>query len=129
MHATPTATPVLRVTPLMVLSDIRPSMIRYQDLGFERVDSGHDGCMGMRAGDTSVILASDAFMSSDFDADHIARLVGHTIKYIHVTSVEHAKRRLSANAHILQEVRTRGGTREALVNDDGDVLILAERLA
>jgi ethanolamine utilization microcompartment shell protein EutS len=128
MQSTTAATPVLRVTPLTVLTDIGPSLRRYESLGFEPVDSGADGCIGMRAGDTSVIFASAAFMSGDFDAQHVADLIGHTIKYVHVSSVEHARQRLSASAHVVQDVRTRGGTREILVVDDGDVLILAEKL-
>lgn len=112
----------------MVLDDIGPSLTRYENLGFEHVPSGDNGCIGMRAGDTAVILASAAFMKGDYDAAHVGRLVGQTVKYIHVPSVERATERLSTRAQILQDVRTRAGTREVLVTDDDDLLIFAERM-
>jgi hypothetical protein len=53
--------------------------------------------------------------------------VGKTIQYVHVSSVDEVKGRLTASAQVLQDVITRGGTRELLVEDHDDVLILAER--
>jgi hypothetical protein len=129
MQTMQSTTPVLRVTPLVVLDEIGPALGRYEDLGFQRVDSGADGCIGLASGNTSVILATADFMRGDYDAAHVSRLVGQTVKYIHVTSVEQVVPRLSAAAHILQDVRTRGGTREVLVTDDNDLLILAEVVA
>ena len=73
--------PVLRVTPMMVLPDIGEALSRYEALGFERVETGSDGCVGLRAGQTGVILASVAFMNDDFDAIHTDRLLDKTIKY------------------------------------------------
>jgi hypothetical protein len=54
-------------------------------------------------------------MRGDFDALHVDPLVGQTIKYVHVTSVRQVAERLPATARVLQDVRTRGGTRELLV--------------
>lgn len=120
------STPVLRVTPMVVLDDIEPALARYEELGFTRVTSGDSGCIGMAAGQTALILASTTFMSGDDDAVHVNQLVGQTIKYVHVASVKQASARLPASARILQDVHTRGGTRELLVRDTDDVLILAE---
>jgi hypothetical protein len=119
---------VLRVTPMMVLPDIGAAVSRYEALGFERVTTGSDGCVGLRAGQTGVILASVAFMNDDFDATLTDRLLDKTIKYVHVASVNEARTRLSNDATILQDVWTRGGTRELLVEDSGDLLILAEKI-
>jgi hypothetical protein len=119
-------TSLLRVTPMVILKDIAPVLNRYESLGFQRVDAGTAGCVGMRAGTTAVIFASVGFMNEDYDRDHVARLVGRTIQYVHVSSVDEVKGRLTASARVLQDVITRGGTRELLVEDHDDVLILAE---
>jgi hypothetical protein len=52
----------LRVTPMVTLKDIDPSLTRYESLGFQRVDAGTAGCVGMQAGTTAVIFASVGFM-------------------------------------------------------------------
>jgi ethanolamine utilization microcompartment shell protein EutS len=129
MAVTPEDISVLRVTPMQVLPDITPTLRRYEALGFERIDTGDAGCVGMLAGQTSVILSSLAFMNGDFEAAHTARLSGQTIQYIHVSSVDRTRGRLSPAAVVLQDVVTRGGTRELLVEDDGELFILAEKVA
>jgi hypothetical protein len=111
---------------MTVLADIAPALSRYEALGFERVESGDAGCIGMRAGQTAMILASTAFVRGDFGPAHASRLAGQTINYIHVASVDAARRGLSPTASVLEDVRTRGGTRELLVEDRGDLFILAE---
>ena len=120
--------PVLKVTPLKVLHDIGAAVARYETMGFHRITVEDDGCVGMQAGRSSVILASEAFMTGDFDADHVARLSGRTIDYIYVSSLDQVRDRLSASARVLQDVQARGGTREVLVDDLGDLFILAEKV-
>ena len=129
MSAAPTSLPVLRVTPMMVLADITPALSRYEALGFERVETGDAGCIGLRAGQTAVILASTSFVRGDFGAANASRLAGQTINYIHVASVDEVRRGLAPSAVILQDAMTRGGTRELLVDDSGDLFILAEKVA
>lgn len=120
-------TPVLKITPLKVLPDIGGAIARYEAMGFGCIQVEDGACVGMTAGRSSVILVSEAFMTGDFDAGHVARLTGRTIDYIHVTSVEQARGRLPASAQVLQDVQARGGTREVLVDDLGDLFILAEK--
>ena len=129
MSAAPARLPVLRVTPMMVLADITPALTRYEALGFERVETGDVGCIGLRAGETAVILASTSFVRGDFGAANASRLAGQTINYIHVASVDEVRRGLAPSAVILQDARTRGGTRELLVDDNGDLFILSEKVA
>ena len=128
VHAPARLSP-LRVTPMAVLPDIAPTLRRYEALGFERIESGDSGCVGVKAGQTALILATVAFMSGDYDALLTDRLAGQTIPYIHVNSVARASVHLAGGATILQDVWTRGGTRELLVEDGGDLFILAEKVA
>ena len=85
--------------------------------------------VAMPAGQTTVILASTSFVRGDFGAANASRLAGQTINYIHVASVDAARQTVSPSAVILEDVRTRGGTRELLVDDCGDLFILAEQMA
>ena len=118
---------MLRITPMMIVPDIAPSLGRYEALGFARVETGDAGCVGLQAGHTALILASEAFVSGDFGPALATRLSGETVKYIHVSSTEEAAGRLSSRAVVLRDVQTRAGTREVLVEEGGDLLILAEQ--
>src|SRR5688572_17878348 len=82
MTIAPASLSPLRITPMVVLPDIAPTLRRYEALGFERVESGINGCVGMKAGQTALILASVEFMSGDYDALLTDRLIGQTIPYI-----------------------------------------------
>lgn len=117
---------VHRSTPLCVLADIADAERRYESLGMRRVETEDAGCVGYRAGDTGVILATEAFMRGDYGSDLVDRMVGRTVDYLHVASADDAAARLPAGASILQEVRTRAGTREILVEHGSGLLILAE---
>ena len=129
MSVTSARASVLRVTPMMILADITPALARYEALGFERIETNDPGCIGLRVGQTAVILASTSFVRGDFGAANASRLAGQTIKYLHVPSVDESRRGLSPGAVILEDAQTRGGTRELLVDDDGDLFILAENVA
>jgi hypothetical protein len=113
---------------MTVLADISSALERYQSLGFERIESGDPGCIGMQAGQTAVILATTAYLRGDFEAGLVARLAGQTFPYIHVSSVDGARAELPT-ATVLQDVQTRGGTRESVMDDGGHLFILAETTA
>ncbi|MBC7907702.1 MAG: hypothetical protein H7Y60_13295 [Rhodospirillaceae bacterium] len=112
----------------MVLPDIQPVLRQYLALGFERVEDGHPGCVGLRAGKTYIILVSVALMEGDFRPKTVAPLVGSTIPYIHVRSLAAAKDRLESSAIIIEEAKTGEGTLEAIVIQHGQFMILAEKL-
>ena len=118
----------LRVSPLTVLADVAAARRQFQALGFEPVETGLPGCVGLQAGGSYLILASRAHLAQDFPLG--ARLVedGQTLPYIHVASLAEACRALPAGAVVLERVETRAGTQEALVEQDGRLMILAERL-
>jgi hypothetical protein len=119
---------VLKVTPMMVLPDIRPVLRQYLSLGFEAVDSGDPGCVGLQAGASHLILLSVELMARDFRRATVAPLVGATVPYIHVRSLAEAVRRLEAGAQVVEEAETNGGTLEAVVVQHGQFMILAEKL-
>jgi transcriptional regulator with XRE-family HTH domain len=119
---------VRRVTPLTILPEIGSALQAYLDLGFAKVVTDHPGCVGLKAGHTHLILVTAEFMADDFREQFIAPLVGQTIPYIFVRSLELAVAKLSSSAAVIEQVSTRGGTHEALVEQVGRYQILAEKL-
>ena len=117
-----------RVTPLTVLADISVAVQQYRDLGFEPVETGTPDCVGLRAGQTYLLLATQAFMERQFRPWTVAPLVDRTTPYIYVASLDAAKASLSATAAIVEQAQAREGTREALVESDGQYFILAEKV-
>jgi hypothetical protein len=117
---------VRRVTPLTVLPDIVAATEQYHQLGFALVETEDPGCVGLRAGDTYLLLATSAHMAEDFPPATVERLIGRTIPYIHVQSLTAAKDRLPASAAV--QTSGRSGTSEILVEQDGQYIILAEKM-
>jgi hypothetical protein len=120
---------ILRVTPLTVLSDIGPALSRYLALCFETMETGDAGCVGLRAGDTYLILATAAHMARQFQPDTVERLTERTTPYLYVRSLDEALSRLPASATVVERAVTDHGTAEALVEDAGEFMILVQKIA
>lgn len=120
---TGSGTAVRRTTPLTILADIAPSLARFRRMGFGVIDTDDAGCAGIVAGGSHHLLCSQAFMLGDYPQELVAPLVGRTIPYIWVSSVDAASPSWDRVAH---DTLTRAGTREALVEADGQWAILAE---
>lgn len=119
---------VLRVSPLTVMEDIGPALSRCRGLGFAVVETEDPGCVGLRAGDSYLILATVAPMARQFRPGTVERLAGRTTPYLHVRSLDRMLARLPESAVVVERVVTPFGTVEALVEDGGDRMLLAERL-
>lgn len=120
---------VRRVTPLTILPDIGKLARQYRDLGFTLIDTGAPGCIGLQAGETYLILASEAHMNGDFEAASVAKLSGRTLPYIHVRDIDAALDLLPIGSQVLSRANTRGGTLEAVVEQDGQYMIFAQRIS
>lgn len=115
--------PVRRTTPLTILPDIAPDLDRFRRMGFGVIETNNPGCVGVVAGSSYHILCTQAFMAGDYPADIIGPLVGQTIPYIWVSSLETASH---AWDQVVHKKVTCGGTREALVEGNNQWTILAE---
>ena len=120
--------PVRRVTPLTVMADIGLTLQQYLDLGFQQVDTGNPQCVGLRAGQTYLLLASQAYMERMFRPWTVALLVDRTTPYIYVESLDEAKARLSPMAAVVEQSAVRDGSREAVIETDGQYFLLAEKV-
>lgn len=119
---------VRKLTPMMVLPDIVPVLRQYLALGFEAAPSDDPGCVAVHVGKSALMLVSVDLMHKDFKKSTVAPLVGATVPYIHVSSLHQAKMRLEPSALVVEEAYTGGGTREAVVVQHGQFLILAEMI-
>jgi hypothetical protein len=93
------------------------------------VDTGDPGCVGLRAGGTYLILATVDHVAGQFRPAAVQRLTDQTTPYIHVRSLEEALALLPTTAVVIEKAPTLHGTIEALVEDDGQCMILAEKCA
>lgn len=116
---------VRRVTPLAIAGDLAAARRLYAGLGFTAIETENPDCVGMRAGATAMILCTPGFLRGDFARTDFEPLVGRTLPYLWVQSVEAAS---AVYSRVVEDVHTRGGTREALVDQDGQWAILAETL-
>lgn len=114
--------PVRRTTPLTILPDIAPSLDRFRRMGFGIIETGNAGCMGVAANSGYHILCTHAFMAGNYPAGIIVPLVGRTISYIWVSSLETASQ-VWGQVHGMV---THGRTRETLVEAGDQWAILAE---
>jgi transcriptional regulator with XRE-family HTH domain len=119
--------PVRRVTPLSIVSQIEPVLRAYLAMGFAKVPTEHDGCVGVKAGETHLILATAQFLVSEFGGAAIRSLAGNTIPYVYVESIERARGTLPRSARTIGEVWTHYRTREALIRFRKHHFILAEK--
>lgn len=117
-----------RVTPLTVVADLAETVATYVALGFERVDSGEAGCVGLRAGFTYHVVATKAHMERQFSPLTVALLLDRTTPYVYVSSLDEAKARLSPMAAIVEQAAAGDGVREAVVETGGQLLVLAEKI-
>ena len=120
---------VRRVTPMTVMEDIALTLQQYLDLGFQTVETGNPECVGLRAGQTYLLLASQAYMERLFRPWTVALLVNRTTPYIYVESLDEAKARLSPMAAVVEQSAVRDGSREAVIETDGQYFLLAEKVA
>lgn len=120
--------PIKRITPLMILADIQPTIARYLKMGFGLIETEDEGCVGLKAGNTSLIVVSESYMSGDFTKETAAMLRNKTIPYIYVRSIAEACDKFSVS-QIVGQAKTRAGALEALVFQDGQYMILAEKLS
>jgi len=119
---------VLKITPMMVLPDVDPVAQQYGMLGADLLDSGDPGCIGVRAGNSQMILVTADLLKGYLSAKTVAPLIGATVPYVFVRSLADAKMRLLRGALVVEEALTPEGTREAVVVQHGQFMVLAEKV-
>lgn len=118
---------VKQVTPLTILPDTAQALIQYVEFGFTKIETDVAECVGLKAGNTYLILATADFMAGDFKLETVAPLVGKTIPYIYVRSMAEAKEKLAPASQVVEIVGTRMGTTEAVVVQGDQRMILAAK--
>lgn len=116
-----------RITPMTILTDTSELYQQYIDIGFAPIEINVPGCLALRAGDSYLVLATTECLAADYKPESVSLLTGRTVPYIYVRSLEAAKERLAEEVQLLDEVSTSRNTVEALVERNGQLLILAQQ--
>lgn len=117
-----------RIISLIVLPDPVAYQKRCLEMGFSSVEINVPGCLVLRAGDSYLALATAESMAANYGPESMASLVGRATPYVYVPSLDASKERLGENAVVRDEVVSNRGTREALVEFEGQRMIIAQQL-
>jgi predicted lactoylglutathione lyase len=112
-----------RATPMYLVSDLDEARLNYEALGFEPKPTNDDGCLGVIAGSTSVILLDREYAERTLPARAIALLEEKPALYIWVESLDAMRAELQAT--FLGEANM-AGLREWAVEGPLGLVVLAE---
>lgn len=117
---------LLRTTPMLVLETIQAAVEEARTMGFDIVETGDPGCVGLGAGRSHKILATRAHVAAVHGEDVASALVGRVVDYLHVADLDaFVARRGGLDA---VPVATGYGTREAVLANRTGSMIVAELL-
>jgi hypothetical protein len=112
------AMPARRATPIYLVEDIDDARMRYIALGFVPRDTNDDGCVGVTAGQTTVILLDRNYAERKLPARAVALLEEKPALYVWVESLEDMRGELRGTYL--------GGLREWAVESPQGLMVLAE---
>jgi len=112
-----------RATPMYLVDDITEARNRYEALGFEPKLTDDQGCLGVSAGPTNVILLNRDYAERTLPARAVALLEQKPALYIWVESLDGLSAALRGN--FLGETRL-AGLREWAVESDQGLMVFAE---
>jgi hypothetical protein len=105
----------------MVVEDLPRAAALYEGLGFTKVPTDDDRCIGYVAGETGIILSDHEFATDCWGSGALAELAGRFVPYVFVERIDG-----ETPGVVLADSRTWFGTHELLVRTDSGPLILAE---
>ena len=112
-----------RATPMYLVDDIAEARTRYEALGFEPKLTDDNGCLGVSAGPTNVILLNRDYAERTLPARAVALLEQKPALYIWVESLESVP--AGRRGTFLGETRL-AGLREWAVESDQGLMVFAE---
>ena len=110
-----------RVSSLMVVEDLPRAAALYEGLGFTKVPTDDDRCIGYVAGETGIILSDRGFATDCWGSEALTELAGRFVPYVSVERVDG-----ETPGVVLADTRTWFGTHEVVVQTVSGPLILAE---
>lgn len=115
---------LLRTTPILVLETIEAAVEEARTMGFDIVETGDPGCVGLGAGRSHKILATRAHVAAVHGEDAASALVGRVVDYLHVADLDAFVARCGGLDG--PPVVTGYGTREAVLATRTGSMIVAE---
>ena len=115
-----------RSTPMYLVEDLDDARLRYIGLGFVPIPTEDDGCCGVKAGHTHIILINRDHAERTLPPRAIALLEDRPALYVWVESLEDLRAAAWAESDtFLGEVST-AGLREWAVESEHGLLVFAE---
>jgi hypothetical protein len=115
-----------RSTPMYLVEDLDDARLRYIGLGFVPIPTEDDGCCGVKAGQTHIILINRDHAERTLPPRAIALLEDKPALYVWVESLEDLRAAAWAESDtFLGEVST-AGLREWAVESEHGLLVFAE---
>lgn len=115
-----------RSTPMYLVDDLDDARLRYIGLGFVPVPTDDDGCCGVSAGQTHIILINRDHAERTLPPRAVALLEDRPALYVWVESLEDLRAGAWAESDtFLAEVST-AGLREWAVESEHGLLVFAE---
>lgn len=117
---------LLRTTPLLVMETIDDAVAEARAMGFDIVETGDPGCVGLGAGRSHKILATRTHIAAVHGEAIATALVGRVVDYLHVVDLDAfvARRGGLDGAPVV----TGHGTREVVLTTRTGAMIVAELL-
>jgi hypothetical protein len=115
-----------RSTPMYLVEDLDDARLRYIGLGFVPIPTDDDGCCGVQAGQTHIILINRDHAERTLPPRAVALLESRPALYVWVESLEDLRVAAWAESDtFLGEVST-AGLREWAVESEHGLLVFAE---
>ena len=112
-----------RATPMYLVEDLDEARLRYVSLGFVPKDTDDEGCCGVSAGLTHIILLNRDYAERSLPPRAVTLLEERPALYIWVESLEGVRAELRGT--FLGEVNM-AGLREWAVESDQGLMVFAE---
>lgn len=115
-----------RSTPMYLVEDLDDARLRYIGLGFVPMPTDDDGCCGVKAGTTHIILINRDHAERTLPPRAVALLEDRPALYVWVESLEDLRAAAWAESDTFLGEVSMAGLREWAVESEHGLLVFAE---
>lgn len=113
-------------TPLYVVDDMASAQRRFGAMGFEMFDTRDEGSIGMKAGESHIILVDESHAQRSMPPEVMASFKHGPALFVWVDSIDETRTRIADP--VIGEMVTGYGTWELFVESRIGLIIFAEKL-
>ncbi len=120
-----TPTPI-KATPMYIVDDMASAKRRFGAMGFEMMALQDEGCVGMQAGPSQIILVEEAHAKRSMPPEVLPSFKHGPALYVWVDSIDETRAKIADP--VIGEMVTGYGTWELFVESRIGLIIFAEKL-